>query len=67
MIPPYSGWKWGGCSRDVSFGLRYSERFVDATEDGRKKTARKDMNRHNNRAGRQVIQFDQLYVGGTGH
>ena len=52
--PPGIGWKWGGCSRDFNFGLRFSERFVDSSEDGRKRTARKDMNRHNNRAGREV-------------
>ena len=52
--PSSAGWKWGGCSRDVNFGLRYAERFVDATENGRKRSPRKDMNKHNNEAGRKV-------------
>lgn len=53
--PLEATWKWGGCSRDIGFGLRYSERFVDATEVGKKKSARRDMNKHNNRAGREAI------------
>jgi len=53
--PSSAGWKWGGCSRDVNFGLRYAERFVDATENGRKRSPRKDMNKHNNEAGRKTI------------
>ena len=59
--PPGIGWKWGGCSRDFNFGLRFSERFVDSSEDGRKRTARKDMNRHNNRAGREV-RWQSFYI-----
>ena len=52
--PANGGWRWGGCSRDYSFGLRFSERFVDSSEEGKRKTPRRDMNKHNNRAGRQV-------------
>lgn len=51
------GWKWGGCSADVKYGVEFSRRFVDAREI--KKNARRLMNLHNNEAGRKVKQcFD---------
>lgn len=46
------GWKWGGCSADVRYGIDFSRRFVDAREI--KKNARRLMNLHNNEAGRKV-------------
>lgn len=46
------GWKWGGCSADVKYGVEFSRRFVDAREI--KKNARRLMNLHNNEAGRKV-------------
>ncbi|PWA27034.1 hypothetical protein CCH79_00018007 [Gambusia affinis] len=42
------GWKWGGCSADVKYGVEFSRRFVDAREI--KKNARRLMNLHNNEA-----------------
>lgn len=48
------GWKWGGCSADVKYGVEFSRRFVDAREI--KKNARRLMNLHNNEAGRKVMQ-----------
>lgn len=48
------GWKWGGCSADVRYGIDFSRRFVDAREI--KKNARRLMNLHNNEAGRKVGQ-----------
>lgn len=48
------GWKWGGCSADVKYGVEFSQRFVDAREI--KKNARRLMNLHNNAAGRKVRQ-----------
>lgn len=48
------GWKWGGCSADVRYGIDFSRRFVDAREI--KKNARRLMNLHNNEAGRKVAQ-----------
>lgn len=45
-------WKWGGCSADIEFGLKFSRKFLDAREiEG---DARSLMNLHNNRAGRRV-------------
>lgn len=46
------GWKWGGCSANVKYGVELSRRFVDAREI--KKNARRLMNLHNNAAGRKV-------------
>lgn len=46
------GWKWGGCSADVSYGMKFSRKFLDAREiEG---DARSLMNLHNNKAGRKV-------------
>ncbi|KAJ1525928.1 hypothetical protein ONE63_009116 [Megalurothrips usitatus] len=59
------GWKWGGCSDNLEYGLQFSRRFVDAPErtkansgdpKARKAYAvRARMNLHNNEAGRQVV------------
>ena len=46
------GWKWGGCSADIKFGLQLARKFMDAREIA--ETARSLMNLHNNRAGRKV-------------
>lgn len=48
------GWKWGGCSADIKYGIEFSKKFVDAREI--KKNARRLMNLHNNEAGRKVIK-----------
>lgn len=51
----HSGWKWGGCSADVAFGMRLARKFLDAREiEG---DARSLMNLHNNKAGRKVSYF----------
>lgn len=45
-------WKWGGCSADIGFGMKFARKFLDAREiEG---DARNLMNLHNNRAGRKV-------------
>lgn len=54
------GWKWGGCSADVKYGVEFSRRFVDAREI--KKNARRLMNLHNNEAGRKVIDRKLILV-----
>lgn len=46
------GWKWGGCSADISYGLGFSKVFIDAREV--KQNARTLMNLHNNEVGRKV-------------
>ncbi|XP_011498770.1 PREDICTED: protein Wnt-7b isoform X2 [Ceratosolen solmsi marchali] len=48
-VPP-NGWEWGGCSADVTYGMR----FLDAREiEG---DARSLMNLHNNKAGRKIVK-----------
>lgn len=48
-------WKWGGCSADIGFGMKYARRFLDAREI--EEDSRSLMNLHNNRAGRKVIYY----------
>ncbi|XP_037334250.1 protein Wnt-7a [Pungitius pungitius] len=48
------GWKWGGCSADISYGLGFSKVFIDAREV--KQNARTLMNLHNNEVGRKVLE-----------
>lgn len=52
------GWRWGGCSADIKYGLRMTRKFMDAREVS--KTARSFMNTHNNRAGRKAVK-DNLH------
>lgn len=51
------GWKWGGCSADISYGLGFSKVFIDAREV--KQNARTLMNLHNNEVGRKVSDLEQ--------
>lgn len=51
-------WKWGGCSVDIDFGIRFGRKFLDVREiegDGRS-----EMNLHNNQAGRKVSLGEYL-------
>ncbi|XP_017836974.1 protein Wnt-2 isoform X2 [Drosophila busckii] len=47
-------WKWGGCSADVEFGMKYSRKFMDARE--LERDSRSFMNLHNNRVGRTLVK-----------
>ena len=51
------GWKWGGCSDNVLYGLWFSESFVDAPDrdlQRQRGDVRALMNLHNNEVGRKV-------------
>ncbi|XP_787051.3 protein Wnt-7b [Strongylocentrotus purpuratus] len=48
------GWRWGGCSADVEYGLRFSRLFVDSGEVAN--NAKTLMNLHNNEVGRKVVE-----------
>lgn len=51
------GWKWGGCSDNVNYGLWFAKSFVDAPETIRHEDSRNIrnlMNLHNNEVGRKV-------------
>ncbi|ROT66390.1 WNT7 protein [Penaeus vannamei] len=55
-----SGWKWGGCSADIKYGIKFARKFVDAREvEG---DARALMNLHNNKAGRRTGIVPDLIV-----
>lgn len=47
------GWQWGGCSADISYGLRFSRLFVDASHPP--DNAKGLMNVHNNEVGRRIV------------
>lgn len=51
-------WKWGGCSADINFGMKFAKKFLDVKEI--ENDARSLMNLHNNRVGRKVSVFVDL-------
>jgi hypothetical protein len=46
------GWQWGGCGDNLSYGSKFSARFLDSRETGR--DIHSLMNLHNNLVGRKV-------------
>ncbi|XP_058802194.1 protein Wnt-7b isoform X2 [Phymastichus coffea] len=47
---PPNGWEWGGCSADVTYGMRFLDvREIEGDE-------RSLMNLHNNKAGRKIVK-----------
>lgn len=51
------GWKWGGCSDNIKYGIKFSRRFIDAPETlmhQNSQNVRNKMNLHNNQVGRSV-------------
>lgn len=56
--PTPTGWKWGGCSVDINFGMRFARKFLDARElEGDERSL---MNLHNNKAGRKAVKNNLL-------
>ena len=56
------GWKWGGCSDNIRYGMQFTKTFVDAPERAARsqnKSIRAMMNLHNNHAGRLVCLCGQ--------
>ncbi|KAL5286175.1 WNT7A family protein [Megaselia abdita] len=47
-------WKWGGCSADITFGMKFAKKFLDVKEI--ENDARSLMNLHNNRVGRKIVK-----------
>lgn len=56
------GWRWGGCNRPISYGIWFATLFIDQYEKfiRKKRNPRKEMNLHNNIAGREVYS-DQIF------
>uniref|UniRef100_A0A182N8X3 Protein Wnt n=1 Tax=Anopheles dirus TaxID=7168 RepID=A0A182N8X3_9DIPT len=47
-------WKWGGCSMDIGYGMRFAKKFLDAREIDNDN--RSLMNLHNNQVGRKIVK-----------
>ncbi|XP_056630942.1 protein Wnt-7b isoform X1 [Diorhabda sublineata] len=56
--PTPAGWKWGGCSVDINYGVRFARKFLDARE--LENDARSLMNLHNNKAGRKAVKMSLI-------
>uniref|UniRef100_A0A6E8W155 Protein Wnt n=1 Tax=Anopheles coluzzii TaxID=1518534 RepID=A0A6E8W155_ANOCL len=56
-------WKWGGCSVDIGYGMRFAKKFLDAREI--ENDNRSLMNMHNNRVGRKKVNKPLLKNGKT--
>ncbi|XP_063236754.1 protein Wnt-10a [Bacillus rossius redtenbacheri] len=48
------GWKWGGCSHNLEYGMRVARRFLDSREP-REGDIQSRVNLHNNHAGRLAV------------
>ncbi len=54
-VCPTTGFQWSGCSDNLSYGVAFSQTFVDEPERAKGLSAgRPLMNLHNNEAGRKV-------------
>nr|ALL53299.1 Wnt10 ligand [Thamnocephalus platyurus] len=49
-------WKWGGCSHNVEYGVKFSRSFLDVKE--KAKDMQSQINLHNNQAGRLVVSHN---------
>lgn len=50
---PYE-WQWGGCSDNIKYGKRFSEKFVDALQKDESNINDTMVQLHNNKVGRKV-------------
>lgn len=58
LLSPPTGFQWSGCSDNLSYGVAFSQTFVDEPERAKGLSAgRPLMNLHNNEAGRKVDAF----------
>ena len=63
------GWKWGSCSDNISYGITYAQKFLDAKEiEGPDVTINEEVamaavHLHNNAAGRRVsMSTKYIYI-----
>ncbi|XP_013792115.1 protein Wnt-16-like, partial [Limulus polyphemus] len=56
------GWKWGGCSDNVKFGVVFARHFVDAAEkeSSENRDVKNAMNLHNNHVGRLAVSHHMI-------
>ena len=57
LEPQPTDWKWGGCSDNVNYGVKFSQRFTDAPGEELHESligANAMANLHNNKVGRKV-------------
>lgn len=52
-------WKWGGCSADITYGMKFSRKFLDVREV--EADTRSLMNLQNNKVGRKVNRNNLNY------
>lgn len=70
MQPQPTDWKWGGCSDNVNFGVKFSQRFTDAPEEELHESligAKAMANLHNKKVGRKVTLKCSLLPGSFGY
>lgn len=48
-------WKWGGCSHNLRYGIKFSKLFLDSRE--RAEDMQSKINLHNNQVGRIVSTY----------
>lgn len=62
-LPLSAGFQWSGCSDNLSYGVAFSQTFVDEPERAKgTSSGRPLMNIHNNEAGRKVSTVKLVYV-----
>lgn len=50
----YKNWKWGSCSYNLQYGVKFSRRFLDAKD--KNPDIHSNINLHNNQVGRMVSE-----------
>lgn len=62
------GFQWSGCSDNLSYGVAFSQTFVDEPERAKgMSSGRPLMNIHNNEAGRKASKMFHLLTSNTNH
>lgn len=50
-VNPSEGWKWGGCSDNVNYGMRFAKHFLDAVD----RRAQKSSNYHSSSSSSSLV------------
>lgn len=54
-LMPKTTFKWGGCSHNIRYGIRFSKWFLDSREKGA--DIQSKITLHNNQVGRKVSKY----------